>query len=136
VAWHSCFLCVYFVPPGYLRLGRLCVRAQSTHTFSRLAKIIFGLCEVAVFLLTPWTLDEYDGIAPLPKSMQRFGLQCNHFTLFYAGVKEFFYCCVCILCHGNVFTKPLPSNDRGIHRHIGSKVLSKPYLFLKIGKVG
>jgi hypothetical protein len=27
-------------------------------------------------------------------------------------VKQFFYCCVCIRCGGNVFTDPLPSNDR------------------------
>jgi hypothetical protein len=30
-------------------------------------------------------------------------------------VQQFFYCCVCISCRGNVFTEPLPSNDRGIH---------------------
>jgi hypothetical protein len=28
---------------------------------------------------------------------------------------EFLHCCVCICCHGNGFTEPLPSNDRGIH---------------------
>jgi hypothetical protein len=30
-------------------------------------------------------------------------------------VQHLFYCCVCIRCHGNVFTEPLPSNDRVIH---------------------
>jgi hypothetical protein len=30
-------------------------------------------------------------------------------------VQQFFYCCVCIRCRGNIFTEPLPSNDRGIH---------------------
>jgi hypothetical protein len=30
-------------------------------------------------------------------------------------VQQFFYYCVCICCRGNVFTEPLPSNDRGIH---------------------
>jgi hypothetical protein len=28
-------------------------------------------------------------------------------------VQQFFYCCVCIRCGGNVSTEPLPSNDRG-----------------------
>jgi hypothetical protein len=33
-------------------------------------------------------------------------------------VRQFFYFCVCIRCRGNVFfTQPLPSEDRGIHRH-------------------
>jgi hypothetical protein len=27
-------------------------------------------------------------------------------------VHKFFYCCVCIRCRGNVFTEPLPSNDK------------------------
>jgi hypothetical protein len=26
-----------------------------------------------------------------------------------------FYCCMCIHCHGNVFTEPLSINDMGIH---------------------
>jgi hypothetical protein len=30
-------------------------------------------------------------------------------------VQQFFYCCVYIRCRGNVFTEPLPSNDRRIH---------------------
>jgi hypothetical protein len=30
-------------------------------------------------------------------------------------VQKFFYCCVCIRCRGNVFTKPLSSNVRGLH---------------------
>jgi hypothetical protein len=30
-------------------------------------------------------------------------------------VQQFFFCCVCIHCRGNVFTEPLPSNDGGIH---------------------
>jgi hypothetical protein len=29
-------------------------------------------------------------------------------------VQQFFYCCVCIRYRGNVYTKPLPSKDRGI----------------------
>jgi hypothetical protein len=29
--------------------------------------------------------------------------------------QQFFYCCMCIRCRCNVFTEPLPSNDRGIH---------------------
>jgi hypothetical protein len=29
-------------------------------------------------------------------------------------VQKFFYCCLCIRCHGNVFSKPLPSNDMRI----------------------
>jgi hypothetical protein len=28
-------------------------------------------------------------------------------------VQQFFYCCVCICCRGNIFTEPLPSNDNG-----------------------
>jgi hypothetical protein len=28
-------------------------------------------------------------------------------------VQQFFYRCVCIRWHGNVFTEPLPSNDKG-----------------------
>jgi hypothetical protein len=33
-------------------------------------------------------------------------------------VQQFFYCCLCILYRGNVFTQPLPSNDRGYaYRH-------------------
>jgi hypothetical protein len=28
-------------------------------------------------------------------------------------VQQFFYCCICILCRGNVFTEPLPSKSRG-----------------------
>jgi hypothetical protein len=31
-------------------------------------------------------------------------------------VQQSFYWCLCIRCRGNVFTNPLPSNDRGIHR--------------------
>jgi hypothetical protein len=27
-------------------------------------------------------------------------------------IQQFFYCCVCIRYHGNVYTEPLPSNDR------------------------
>jgi hypothetical protein len=38
-------------------------------------------------------------------------------------IQHFFCCCVCIYCHGNVFTEPLPSNDMGIriqtHRLMG-----------------
>jgi hypothetical protein len=30
-------------------------------------------------------------------------------------IQQFLYCCVYILCRGNVFTEPLPINDRGIH---------------------
>jgi hypothetical protein len=30
-------------------------------------------------------------------------------------VKQVFYYCVCIRCCGNVFSEPLPSNDRGLH---------------------
>jgi hypothetical protein len=30
-------------------------------------------------------------------------------------VQQFFYFCLCIRSRGNVFTEPLPSNDRGIH---------------------
>jgi hypothetical protein len=30
-------------------------------------------------------------------------------------VHKFFYCCVCIRCHSNVFTEPLSSNNKGIH---------------------
>jgi hypothetical protein len=30
-------------------------------------------------------------------------------------VKQFFYCCMCICCRGNIFTEPLPSNERGLH---------------------
>jgi hypothetical protein len=26
--------------------------------------------------------------------------------------QQFFYCCLCICCRGNVFIEPLPSNDR------------------------
>jgi hypothetical protein len=29
------------------------------------------------------------------------------------GIQQFFYCCLCIRCRRNVFTKSLPSNDRG-----------------------
>jgi hypothetical protein len=34
-------------------------------------------------------------------------------------VQQFFYCWVCISCRANVFTEPLPSNDRGVHRLMG-----------------
>jgi hypothetical protein len=27
-------------------------------------------------------------------------------------VQQFFYCCVCIHCRGNIFAEPLPSNER------------------------
>jgi hypothetical protein len=30
-------------------------------------------------------------------------------------VQQFFCCCVCIRCRGNIVTEPLPSNDKGIH---------------------
>jgi hypothetical protein len=30
-------------------------------------------------------------------------------------VQQFSYCYTCIICRGNVFTEPLPSNNRGIH---------------------
>jgi hypothetical protein len=30
-------------------------------------------------------------------------------------VQQFFYCCLCILCRGNVCTEPLSSNDKGLH---------------------
>jgi hypothetical protein len=30
-------------------------------------------------------------------------------------VQKFFHCCTCIRCHCNVFTQPLPGNDRRIH---------------------
>jgi hypothetical protein len=32
-------------------------------------------------------------------------------------VQQFYYRCVSIRFHGNVFTEPLPSNDSGIHIH-------------------
>jgi hypothetical protein len=35
------------------------------------------------------------------------------------GVQQFFYFCVCIRCRRNVFTEPLPSNDRGIYQVCG-----------------
>jgi hypothetical protein len=39
------------------------------------------------------------------------------------SAQQFFYCCLCIHCPGNVFTEPLPNNDRGIqiqtHRLMG-----------------
>jgi hypothetical protein len=38
-------------------------------------------------------------------------------------VQQFFYCCLFIRCRGNVFTEPLPSNDKGsqiwTHRMMG-----------------
>jgi hypothetical protein len=34
-------------------------------------------------------------------------------------IQQFFYCCVCIRCSGNVFTGPLRGNNRGIHRLSG-----------------
>jgi hypothetical protein len=43
-------------------------------------------------------------------------------------VQYFFYCWVCIRFHENVFTDPLPSNDRGdTHTIIDSKVTSYTY---------
>jgi hypothetical protein len=30
-------------------------------------------------------------------------------------IQQFFYCCVCIRCSGNVSTEPLTNNDSGIH---------------------
>jgi hypothetical protein len=30
-------------------------------------------------------------------------------------VEQLFHCCVCVRCRGNVFTEPLPGNDKGIH---------------------
>jgi hypothetical protein len=30
-------------------------------------------------------------------------------------IQKLFYCCMCIRCHGSVFTEPLPSNDKGLH---------------------
>jgi ABC-type histidine transport system ATPase subunit len=30
-------------------------------------------------------------------------------------VKQFFYCCLCIRCRGNMFDEPLSSHDREIH---------------------
>jgi hypothetical protein len=53
-------------------------------------------------------------------------------------VQQFFYCCVCIRYSCNVSTEPLPSNDRGIHRHTHrqqSDLISLLYFF-KIRKVG
>jgi 5-methylthioribose kinase len=51
-------------------------------------------------------------------------------------VQEFFYCCLCILCRGNVFTEPLTSNDEGDRNTDTEKVISQAYYyFFKIGKV-
>jgi hypothetical protein len=33
-------------------------------------------------------------------------------------IQQFFYCCVSILCRGNVFIQPLPSNNRRIYIYI------------------
>jgi hypothetical protein len=30
-------------------------------------------------------------------------------------LEQFFCCCVCICCHGNVYSEPLPSNNRELH---------------------
>jgi hypothetical protein len=52
-------------------------------------------------------------------------------------VQQFFYCCVCIRCRGNVFTEPLPSNkllsinkrgNRQPHRQQGD-LISLPLSF-------
>jgi hypothetical protein len=46
-----------------------------------------------------------------------------HFPLIRQGlhrkrrVQQLFYCCTFIRCHGNVFTDPLPNNDKGMHIH-------------------
>jgi hypothetical protein len=41
-------------------------------------------------------------------------------------LQQFFYCCVCIRCHGKVFTEPLLSNDSGgntqTHRQQGDLI--------------
>jgi hypothetical protein len=51
------------------------------------------------------------------------------------GVQQLFYCCVCIYCHGNVFTKPLPSKDKGYtHRHRARRSHKPTFIILKIAK--
>jgi hypothetical protein len=49
-------------------------------------------------------------------------------------IQQFINCRVCIHCHNNVFTKPLPSNDKGIHiqtlRH-GRDLWSMPMRWLR-----
>jgi hypothetical protein len=38
-------------------------------------------------------------------------------------VQQFFSCCVCICCCGNVFTEPLPSNGRLLFHYSGSQAI-------------
>jgi hypothetical protein len=49
------------------------------------------------------------------------------------SLKQFFYCCICVRCLWNVFTEPLPSNDKGIdiqtHRQQGGLVRLSLLLF-------
>jgi hypothetical protein len=40
-------------------------------------------------------------------------------------IQYFIYCSVCILCHGNVLTVGLHSNNRGIH--IGMELMGEIY---------
>jgi hypothetical protein len=57
------------------------------------------------------------------------------------SIQQFFYCCVCILCRGNVFTEPLSSNNGGggdTHTDTEQDDLIRLLLFIffKIGEVG
>jgi hypothetical protein len=70
----------------------------------------FAVCKVpcafndisSMGILVPvCVLGRTNRLLPLPRRKRR--------------LQQFFYFCVCIRCRGNVFTQPLPSNDRGIH---------------------
>jgi hypothetical protein len=42
--------------------------------------------------------------------------------------QQFFYCCMCVHCHSNIFTEPLNRNDKGIHMQT-RRLLGKIYKY-------
>jgi hypothetical protein len=106
---------------------------KAAKLYATLATRSIQLCGLVVILLIHWILGEQKNIMPLNNSMQHFRLECNqnrnkkfweelfsYFPLIRYGphikrrIQILFYCCVRVRCRNNVFTEPLPRNDRRI----------------------
>jgi hypothetical protein len=59
-----------------------------------------------------YTFEKREVLGRIAYSLMQYGLHRKQCT-------QQFYCCVCIHYHVNVFTKLLPSNDRGTHTDTG-----------------
>jgi hypothetical protein len=95
---------------------------HSTHTHTHYSLYSLTPAAHSLTLLTPSTF-----LSLKIEYLIRHGPQERH------RVQQFFYCCVCIRCRGNMFTQQLPSNIRGEHRQRARWSHKRPFNFSKQG---